>query len=54
MKNELLNSRIDENKNKIEKMNNNIIDLNSQYNNKFNNRFYSSILIFNIFFYIII
>ena len=33
MKNELLNSRIDENKNKIEKMKNNIIDLNSQYNN---------------------
>jgi len=33
MKNELLNSRIDENKKNIEKMNNNIIDLNSQYNN---------------------
>ena len=33
MKNELLNSKIDENKKNIEKMNNNIIDLNSQYNN---------------------
>ena len=33
MKNQLLNSRIDENKKNIEKMNNNIIDLNSLYNN---------------------